>query len=80
MSKTISSVTRLSLTGGRTVTVWRLETGLLKEYEYNDVVGHAIMSTGLPIHKLADTIFTNLKNIRAVEVIDGNGQGVRIEK
>lgn len=80
MSKAFSSVTQLTLTGGRTVKVWRAETGLLKEYEHKDVIGHAIMSSALPMNKLAETIFTNLKNVTAVEVIDGTGNGVRIEK
>ena len=76
----IFSVTSISLTRSRKVTVWRTETGVLKEYEHGDVIGSIVMQTGLTPAKLAEYIIKNLPRAVECEVIDTDGTGVRMKK
>lgn len=80
MPTEITSVTSVTLTGNRRVTVWRKETGVLKEYEHGDVIGTIVMQTALTPAKLADYILTNLPRTVAVEVMDSSGNGVSMKK
>jgi hypothetical protein len=80
MPTDIVSVTCLSLSGGRKVTVWRKETGVLKEYEHGDVIGTVVMQSTLTPSKLADHVLKNLPRAVECEVIEGNGNGVRMKK
>lgn len=80
MPLAVYSVTKISLTRSRTVTVWRKETGVLKEYEHKDVIGTVIMQTGLTPAKLAEHLVTNVPRVVKAEVLDSDGTGVLIEK
>jgi hypothetical protein len=80
MPNEITSVTAVSLSGNRKVTVWRKETGVLKEYDHNDVIGTVVMQTAVSNAKLAEFILNNLPRTVAVEVMESSGKGVRMEK
>ena len=80
MPTEITSVTAVSLSGNRKVTVWRKETGVLKEYDHNDVIGTVVMQTAVSNAKLAEFILNNLPRTVAVEVMESSGKGVRMEK
>lgn len=80
MPNEITSVTAVSLSGNRKVTVWRKETGVLKEYDHNDVIGTVVMQTAVSNAKLAEFILNNLPRTVAVEVMESSGMGVRMEK
>ena len=80
MPTEITSVTAVSLSGNRKVTVWRKETGVLKEYDHNDVIGTVVMQTAVSNAKLAEFILNNLPRTVAVEVMESSGMGVRMEK
>ena len=80
MPTEITSVTAVSLSGNRKVTVWRKETGVLKEYDHNDVIGTVVMQTAVTNAKLAEFILNNLPRTVAVEVMESSGKGVRMEK
>lgn len=80
MPTEITSVTAVSLSGNRKVTVWRKETGVLKEYDHNDVIGTVVMQTAVTNAKLAEFIINNLPRTVAVEVMESSGKGVRMEK
>ena len=80
MPNEITSVTAVSLSGNRKVTVWRKETGVLKEYDHNDVIGTVVMQTAVTKAKLAEFILNNLPRTVAVEVMESSGMGVRMEK
>ena len=80
MPTEITSVTKVSLSGNRKVTVWRKETGVLKEYDHNDVIGTVVMQTAVTNAKLAEFILNNLPRTVAVEVMESSGKGVRMEK
>lgn len=80
MPTEITSVTSVTLTGNRRVTVWRKETGVLKEYEHGDVIGTIVMQTALTPSKMADYILNNLPRTVAVEVMDSSGNGVSMKK
>ena len=80
MPNEITSVTAVSLSGNRKVTVWRKETGVLKEYDHNDVIGTVVMQTAVTNAKLAEFILNNLPRTVAVEVMESSGKGVRMEK
>ena len=80
MPTEITSVTAVSLSGNRKVTVWRKETGVLKEYDHNDVIGTVVMQTAVTNAKLAEFILNNLPRTVAVEVMESSGMGVRMEK
>ena len=80
MPTEITSVTSVTLTRNRRVTVWRKETGVLKEYEHADVIGTIVMQTGLTSAKLAEYILSNLPRAVAVEIMDSSGNGVSMKK
>lgn len=80
MPTEITSVTSVTLSGNRRVTVWRKETGVLKEYEHGDVIGTIVMQTALTPAKLAEYILNNLPRTVAVEVMDSGGNGVSMKK
>ena len=80
MPNEITSVTAVSLSGNRKVTVWRKETGVLKEYDHNDVIGTVVMQTSSTSAKVAEFILNNLPRTVAVEVMESSGKGVRMEK
>ncbi len=80
MPTEITSVTAVSLSRNRKVTVWRKETGVLKEYDHNDVIGTVVMQTAVTNAKLAEFILNNLPRTVAVEVMESSGKGVRMEK
>lgn len=80
MPTEITSVTSVSLTRNRRVTVWRKETGVLKEYEHGDVIGTIVMQTALTPAKLAEYILNNLPRTVAVEVMESGGNGVSMKK
>ena len=80
MPNEITSVTAVSLSGNRKVTVWRKETGVLKESDHNDVIGTVVMQTAVTNAKLAEFILNNLPRTVAVEVMESSGKGVRMEK
>ena len=80
MPTEITSVTAVSLSGNRKVTVGRKETGVLKEYDHNDVIGTVVMQTAVTNAKLAEFILHNLPRTVAVEVMESSGKGVRMEK
>ena len=80
MPTEITSVTKVSLSGNRKVTVWRKETGVLKEYDHKDVIGTVVMQTAVSNAKLAEFILNNLPRTVAVEVMESSGNGVRMEK
>ena len=80
MPTEITSVTKVSLSGNRKVTVWRKETGVLKEYDHKDVIGTVVMQTAVSNAKLAEFILNNLPRTVAVEVMESSGKGVRMEK
>ncbi len=80
MPTEITSVTAVSLSGNRKVTVWRKETGVLKEYDHKDVIGTVVMQTAVSNAKLAEFILNNLPRTVAVEVMESSGMGVRMEK
>ena len=80
MPTEITSVTAVSLSGNRKVTVWRKETGVLKEYDHKDVIGTVVMQTAVSNAKLAEFILNNLPRTVAVEVMESSGKGVRMEK
>ena len=75
MPKVIESMTRVPLSGGRVVRVWREEQGLTKEYDTGDIQGCVIMNSALPQNKLVEAVL-KLPRINAVEVIDMRGNGV----
>lgn len=75
MPKVIESMTRVPLSGGRVVRVWREEASLLKEYDTGDIQGCIILNSTLPQNKLVDAIM-KLPRINAIEVIDIKGNGV----
>lgn len=75
MGKIIESMTRVPLSGGRVVRVWREESKLKPEYENNDVALAIIANSQLPQDKLAEHV-CKLERINAVEVIDSRGNGV----
>ena len=68
-------MTRVPLSGGRVVRVWREEASLLKEYDTGDIQGCIILNSTLPQNKLVDAIM-KLPRINAIEVIDIKGNGV----
>lgn len=72
------SVVRLSLTGSRTVTVYRSETDLKKEYDNNDLHGRIIMLSNSPMKDMAKALL-DMKGVSAVEVVQA-GNGIRLEK
>ena len=80
MPNEITSVTAVSLSGNRKVTVWRKETGVLKEYDHKEVIGTVVMQTSNTSSKLAEFILNNLPRTVAVEVMESSGKGVRMEK
>ena len=80
MPLVVHSVTKVALTRSRTVTVWRKETGLLKEYEHKDIIGSVIMQTGLTPAKLAEHLINNVPRVVMAEVLESDGTGVRVEK
>lgn len=80
MPTEITSVTSVTLTRNRRVTVWRKETGVLKEYEHGDVIGTIVMQTALTPAKLAEYILNNLPRTVAVEVMESGGNGVSMKK
>ena len=80
MPTEITSVTKVSLSGNRKVTVWRKETGVLKEYDHKDVIGTVVIQTAVSNAKLAEFILNNLPRTVAVEVMESSGNGVRMDK
>jgi hypothetical protein len=75
MGQIIESMTRVSLSGGRVVRVWREETKLKSVYENNDVTLAIISNSQLPQDKLAEHV-CKLDRVNAVEVVDYKGDGV----
>jgi hypothetical protein len=80
MPNEITSVTTVSLSGNRKVTVWRKETGVLKEYDHKEVIGTVVMQTSSTSAKVAEFILNNLPRTVAVEVMESSGMGVRMKK
>lgn len=75
MAKVIESMTRIPLSGGRVVRVWREESSLSKEYDTGDIQGCVVLNSTLPQNKLVEAIL-RLPRINAIEVIDMKGNGV----
>lgn len=76
---TVQSIFTCTLTGGRTVKVWRSETGIRKEYDTHSISGRIVMLTGCRMHDLAKQIM-ELPGVHAVEVVDGTGSGILLQK
>lgn len=73
------SMAVIPLSGNRRVTIWRSEPTLKKHYDNGDIFGCTIMNSQIPASQLADQLM-KLERVSAVEVLDGNGHGVRLQK
>lgn len=79
MPATYKSVVVMHLSGGRIVTVHRLQKGLLKEYDDNDVSGVCVMRSQSQGNKLVEALMA-LDGVVMAEVVDMGGRGWRAEK
>ena len=56
MAKVIESMTKVPLSGGRVVRVWREESSLSKEYDTGDIQSCVILNSQLTQNKLVEAI------------------------
>ena len=73
------SITRIPLSKGRVVTVKRSETARANEYDTRDISGAVVVDSQAPWKVLSDKLLS-LKGVVAVEIVEGDGRGICVEK